>query len=270
MGLGLGLRAKLDRARKEVHYFAKNKLKRPRLYDIASAERVGCIYREPSDMPITDRIMLYALVRGLRPKTAVEIGVRWGGSARIITNAMEENGVGHLVGIDPVVKAFRVPERELHGRYTLIEGYSPQETPQARIMLGAPIEFAFIDGLHTFDACSKDIAGVIPFLAPGAHVLLHDTYHQGIDQAARQACEANRQLVDCGFITRNADAALPVCGDGLRLLRYGPVDSEALITEAYQRADMKVPPFSSDYWNRDAYLERITKRQATEKRQQPV
>jgi hypothetical protein len=59
---------------------------KPRLYNLNTSERVGCVYNEPTDKCSTDRLMLYALAHGLRPKLALQIGVRWGGSARIITH----------------------------------------------------------------------------------------------------------------------------------------------------------------------------------------
>ena len=104
MKLGLGLRKNFRKIRNEMSFFIENKFRRRNLYDLRTPERVGCIYHVPSDMEIADRLMLFALVRGLRPNRALEIGVRWGNSARIITNAMEENGVGKLVaelGVHP-------------------------------------------------------------------------------------------------------------------------------------------------------------------------
>jgi predicted O-methyltransferase YrrM len=258
MRLGLGLRAKILHLRDEVRYAAANTIGKPNLYDLNTAERVGCIYIEPSDMCATDRLMLYSLVRGLRPKLALEIGVRWGGSARIIANGMEENGAGRLVGIDPQIKSFRAKPAELHGRYKLIEGHSPEAIPQAVRMLGGPFDFVFIDGLHIYDAVIKDFGGVLPYLADGAHILFHDTYHQGIDQAIREIVKQHSSLIDCGFITRNPTIGYPVCYQGLRLVRKGQVSSEEIIKEAYQRNDLEAPPFSSDVWNYDEpYYNRI-------------
>ena len=94
------LRSKLRSIRNELRNIVYNRFTRPHLYCLANAERVGVVYHEPSDMCPTDKILLYALVRGLRPERALEIGVRWGGSARIMSNAMggerywSDSGVG--------------------------------------------------------------------------------------------------------------------------------------------------------------------------------
>jgi predicted O-methyltransferase YrrM len=265
MGLGLGLRAKFFRVRSEIRYFVSNTIGRPNLYDLNSPERVGCVYRVPTDMCATDRLMIYALVRGLRPRFALEIGARWGGSARIITNAMEENGIGFLVGIDPEIRNFRASQADLHGRYKLVQGYSPEAIAEAVRHLDGKLDFVFIDALHIYDAVLKDFRGVLPYLAPDAHVLFHDTYHQGIDAAIREVMAENPGLVDCGFITRSTVVAAPVSGQGLRLIRNGQVDSERLISEAYERHNQTPPPFTKDLWNYDEYYEKILKPKARDR-----
>src|SRR4051812_27628948 len=65
---------------------------RPNLYRMNTPERVGVVYSAPSDMRIDERLFLYAFVRGFCPERALEIGVARGGSAAIITSAMEEVG----------------------------------------------------------------------------------------------------------------------------------------------------------------------------------
>jgi predicted O-methyltransferase YrrM len=201
--------------------------------------------------------MLFALVRGLRPALALEIGARWGGSARIITNAMQENGVGRLIGIDPRPDVFRAKPGDLHRRYTLLEGYSPQAIPAAAQKAGGKFDFIFVDALHIYDAALADFRGCLPHLADGAHVLFHDAYHQGLDQAIGEVLVENSELVDCGIITRNAPPTFPVTGQGLRLIRKGPVDSKKLIREAYERNNETPPPFSRDVWNYDESYNRI-------------
>lgn len=256
MQLGLGLRATLRRGREEFLRTLRE-FRKPNLYDLSSPSRVGCIYREPNDMCETDRLMLFALVRGLRPNFALEIGARWGNSARIITNAMEENGVGRLIGIDPFPEAFSARPRELHGRYTLLKGYSPQAIPEAAKTIGHQFEFVFIDALHIYDAVLADFRGCLPHLADGAHVLFHDAYHQGVAEAIGTALAENLAFNDCGLITRDASIGFPVSYGGMRLLRKGGVDSKELISAAYQRNNHTPPPFSREVWNYDPYYNRL-------------
>lgn len=251
--LKLGLRNKWHKARAELRYWAANHLGQPNIFNLNTPERVGAIYNQPTDMCAADRIMIYALVRGLRPKRALEIGARWGGSGRIIANAMEDNGEGKVVGIDPEPGAFRAKPKDLHNRYELIAGFSPEQTPRASAILDGPIDFVFIDALHIYDAVLADFRGVIPFLAPGAHILFHDTYHQGVNAAVVAVLKENPDFVDCGIITRHPTLVDPMAYQGLRLVRVGSVDSLELISEAHTRAGKEKPRFSSAFWNHDEY-----------------
>jgi predicted O-methyltransferase YrrM len=259
MGLGLGLREKAKNIKTELGYWLYNNFKRPNLYGIGSKERIGIVYHEPSDMCFTDRIMLYALIRGLRPQRAMEIGVRWGGSAMIITAAMEDNGIGKLVGLDPAPEAFRAKPRELYGRYTLVRGYSPDDTKVAVKEMDQPLDFVFIDALHIHDAVLADFEGVVQYLGANAYVLFHDTYHQGINEAINKILSRHPDFTDCGFMTRNPDIGMPVSYQGLRLIRKGDIDGVGLISEAYQQKGLEVPAFSEKLWNYDEFANRIGK-----------
>ena len=129
-----GVRTALKQARRRLRdrfKLARERLARPNLYRLDTAERVGVVFTCQSDMRIDERLFLYSFVRGFQPERALEIGVLRGGSAAIITNAMEENGRGKLVGIDPAPE-MAVKERDLHGRYTLLREFSPQAIPAAR------------------------------------------------------------------------------------------------------------------------------------------
>jgi hypothetical protein len=115
--------------------------------------------------------------------------------------------------------------------------------------------------LHIYDAVLKDFSGILRYLADSAHILIHGTYHQGIDQAVREVIKTNSGLIDCGFITREPSIGYPVSYQGLRLVRKGAEDSEQLISESYERNNQKTPPFAREYWYFDEYYNRIWKRQ---------
>jgi predicted O-methyltransferase YrrM len=256
------VRRSLKRARRSMRdgiRAASRRLRRANLYRLDSPERVGVVYTAPSDMRIDERIFLYAFVRGFQPERALEIGVLRGGSAAIITNAMQENGKGSLVGIDPA-PAIQVPWATYHGRYTLIQKPSPDALPEARSAAGGPFELVLIDGLHIYDQVRKDIAAVLPVVADGAYVLFHDAFHYGVATAIREAVESNPGLQDCGYPCRTAvtgaDPWTPY--NGFRLLRYDAsggrsVDVEQVVAPVYAANRRTRPPLRRDSLNHDLW-----------------
>jgi predicted O-methyltransferase YrrM len=255
--MAFALRRKLGDIRRAAQTASRNLFLKPNLYDLSGSERIGAAFMHPSDMCVTDRIMLYALVRGLRPERVLEIGVRWGAGARIIASALEDNKYGTAVGVDPEPGSFGIPERHLHGRYRLVIGFSPQATKEAVALLGGPPNLVLVDAMHTGDAVHADFLGVLPFLEDGAHILFHDAFHQGVSTAIQEVIDANETLVDLGFITRNPELGSPISYQGLRLVRRGPVDFRALINNAYQTAGQTPPPIHRAFRNYDVYANRI-------------
>jgi predicted O-methyltransferase YrrM len=269
--LPVKLRSSLGDARRGVRNAfraARKRMARADLYRLDTPERVGVVFTAPSDMRIDERLFLYSFIRGLKPERALEIGVARGGSAAIITNAMEDNGAGRLVGIDPTPD-LRIEMKHLHGRYTLLTEYSPQAIPAAREASGAPFNFVLIDGLHMYDQVKKDIAGVLPHLAEGAYVLFHDAFHYGVATAIREAVEAGDTrgdtLVDCGYLCRTAnvynDPWTPY--NGFRLLRRASaadakvVDVEQVADPLYAAAGRPRPPLRRDSLNHDGWFCRM-------------
>ena len=49
----------------------------------------------------------------------------------------------------------------------------------------------FVDGDHSYGGCSADLANHFPGLAPGGHVLLHDTYMLSVQQATLDFTESH-------------------------------------------------------------------------------
>lgn len=249
--MGLGLRNKFYRVREEISYQLQNLTTSPR-------KSLRAAYLQPSDMCEPDKLMLYSLVRGLRPKRVLEIGVRWGGGARIISAALQDSGgEGKAVGIDPEPTAFRPNARDLHNRYSLHEGYSPGAIDAAVKKLGGKVDFCLIDAMHTHDHVLADLSGVLPHMETGGHIALHDTFHAGINAAVGEVLAQARHVADCGFLTRHPEIkdGIPVAYQGLRLLRVGPVNDAGLISASFSEkgltADLSPSIYNWDYhWNR--------------------
>ncbi|MEL6111366.1 MAG: CmcI family methyltransferase [Pseudomonadota bacterium] len=253
---GLGLKAKAKSLGEQLQMMAQHGA-RPRLVGNRSEDRIGVVFSEPHDMPLGDRILLYGLIRGLKPEAVLEIGVRWGGSARIIAAAMEANGRGAIVGLDPDLSNFRPHASELFGRYHLVEGYSPDDTEKALAKIGGMTDLVFIDAVHTYAAVKEDFRGVYEHLKPGAHILFHDAFHQGVQQAVQDVLAEYDGLTDLGMMSRNATSEPPLSYSGLHMVRFGETAFETLLTDAHARNGAEPPDIDEKYWNYDLYANRI-------------
>ncbi|MBI4552047.1 MAG: class I SAM-dependent methyltransferase [Candidatus Latescibacteria bacterium] len=231
-------------------------ISRPNLYRLSTPERVGVIYGNPTEMSLDERLLLFALIRGHRPERALEIGTRQGGSAAIITCAMEDNGAGRLIGVDPNPD-ITVNPRVFHGRFHLIARPSPEAVAEAREAAGGPFDFVLIDGVHVYDQVTKDIEGCLPHLTDGAYLLLHDAFNYGVREAIRAAIQAHSSLHDCGYVGTTVYTSEPLLTyRGLRLLRFDPspiADPQPLVEAAYRVAGKPVPPADPDLLNHDEW-----------------
>ena len=171
-----------------------------------------------------ERLCLYSLVYGLAPRYALEIGSYTGGSAMIISGALDDVGLGgRLMCIEPNGAAIDARARSTiahHGVFGV--GFFPDDVPET--FDGRPtdglFEFCFYDADHTEDFVARTLALVPRYLAPGGFIVSHDSYNaaqaRDIDTAVRTA-----GLIDCGMITRCAnDVAEPgQLYGGMRLLK---------------------------------------------------
>lgn len=98
-------------------------LRRPNIYRASTPERLGIVYSAPTHLSISERLFLYAIVRGTVPQRVLEIGTNRGGSAAIISAAMEDNGVGRIIGVDPVRRVDPALQR-YYGRFYMIADLS--------------------------------------------------------------------------------------------------------------------------------------------------
>ena len=144
---------------------------------------------------LAERIYLYAIVRHLKPRAAVETGVANGFSTVFTLLALERNGEGHLHSIDlprivgeddrvdfyegegragvppEHVPGWLVPDH-LRGRWTLRLGRSQDELPPLLKNLGE-LDFFMHDSEHSYDCMSFEFARAWPKLREGG-VLVSD------------------------------------------------------------------------------------------------
>ncbi|MDD1721332.1 MAG: class I SAM-dependent methyltransferase [Euryarchaeota archaeon] len=229
---------------------------------IVVKDRVGIAFSAPSDMPIEDRLFLYSVVRAFKPYRALEIGVRWGGSALIITNAMEDNKAGTLVGIDPTPQ-IKSKKEAFYGRYTLLEKSSPEAIPEAADLLGGQLDLVLLDSIHIFEQVYTELKAVLPWMSEDGIILVHDAFHYGVHAAIQKTIKEHTDVADCGFVNRtpNVTASQWTPYGGLYMLKMNGKGSTYLkqVELTYKSRNVPVPQLGDDILNHDIWYCRAIK-----------
>lgn len=101
---------------------------------------------------------LYQTVRRQRPRIAIEVGMAYGVASLAILSALRDSGPeGKLISIDPNQSSewkgggvAAIAKAGLSDRHELIEEYDYDALPRLRAS-GLRVDFAYLDGWHTFD-----------------------------------------------------------------------------------------------------------------------
>ena len=214
----------------------------------------GVIYSAPTHLSTPERLFLYTIVRGTIPQRALEIGTALGGSAAIIAAAMEDNGVGTIVGIDPLRRVDPALPRYFK-RFHLVECAAPIGIDEAARLAGGNFDLMFYDGPNVHTATSEIIAAVIPHLSERAYIILDNGLHYGVHQAIDDVIEMDSRLHDCGFVcvklgVHDRHAAY----NGLRLVRFESnrvSDPQPIIDREYRASGLNPPQFDLEALNHD-------------------
>jgi len=129
-----------------------------------------------------DAYFINGLIRKLKPKNCLEVGVARGGSAVIILNAIKDIQDSVLVSMDLNDKLFIDKSKETG--YTVKE-FFPELTKNWKLFTGdqphkfldklnMKFDFLFLDTAHFTPGEMINIIEVLPFLNEGAVVVLHD------------------------------------------------------------------------------------------------
>lgn len=127
-------------------------------------------------------LLLYEMVRELRPENTLEIGVRQAQSTRSILAALDHHKHGLHTSVDLGDRSDRVPEF-LSPFWRQVVGDSHKEETLAKVS-DRTYQFLLIDGDHSYEGVKKDFEMYTPLVEPGGYVLLHDTHNinEGVPQ----------------------------------------------------------------------------------------
>jgi Methyltransferase domain len=125
--------------------------------------------------------MAWCLARHLRPRRALETGVGRGLTTRVLLEAFDRNGDGHLWSVDlpPLLERGLAAQcgaavtPRLHDRWTLVAGSSRHVLPTLLPAIGR-LDLFVHDSMHTTRNVTFELARVWPVLTSGGAVLVDD------------------------------------------------------------------------------------------------
>ena len=117
-----------------------------------------------------EAVLLYGLVRATRPNVVLELGAAYGFSTVHLATACRDNGGGFVYSVEPhdwrrTLATAWLRKGKLEGWARIEKDLTAQE---------GKIDFAFIDAEHTQEAVSGYLLALLPRLAMGATIAIHD------------------------------------------------------------------------------------------------
>jgi predicted O-methyltransferase YrrM len=135
----------------------------------------------------TERKFIHGLVRYLRPKRILEIGVWYGGGSAVLLNAIGDFKDSKLVSIDLSKEAVwppgSVPKKTgwfakekffKNKNWKLITGKDTSEVIEKLVEIDGIFDFCIIDTGHIHPIESLNFLTVLPFLSDNAVIIIHD------------------------------------------------------------------------------------------------
>jgi hypothetical protein len=159
--------------------------------------------RMPVEVPGLGRDDLAVIFHELGFREGVEIGVKEGDYSEVL---LRSNPGLHLRSVDPwlvrdgyrdrrgqdVFDRYEAKARQVLAKYPgseIVKGFS---VDVARSLPDGIVDFVYIDGHHSFQAATNDIAEWLPKIRPGGIISGHDyaRYRNGFDNKAKEVVDA--------------------------------------------------------------------------------
>ncbi len=136
--------------------------------------------------------LLHHFLRSIKPRCVLETGTYRGLSTCFLAAALCENGLGGTVhAIDPWAIPHLWEGSELEAFVTWHPLSSQDALPEIEAV--APLDFMFIDSIHTYAQSSWEVAHFEPLLRPGGYIALHDSLvHNGVGRTVQHLYDSPR------------------------------------------------------------------------------
>lgn len=181
---------------------------------------------------------LYALVRLLKPRFALETRCRFGITATAIGGALRDNGRGRLVTIEPDRECFRVAAERISA-IDLQAFVHPVRGSSLDYIAPEKIELALFDS--ELPIRGEEFRHFLPMLAPEAMVLFHDS-----SSAQRTVRDTVDALTSEGLL----EAMLLPTPRGLAICRLRDGRSRSPSKNYFGKIDQLIRGFGQRLWSR--------------------
>jgi hypothetical protein len=170
------------------------------------AEDVGA---SRSLLSIAARALLYATVRNLEPEHVVEIGTYQGGTAEVLSRALQANGHGMLHTVSPYDAARFGPtlaqwpdELRAHVTYHDVTSMAFYiRMAEQRIRPGVVL----VDGNHDHEFAAFDIWSAARRMTPGGFIFIDNVSQAGPYRAAMEFLAPHPEWRNCGIVPGEND-----------------------------------------------------------------
>lgn len=125
-----------------------------------------------------EKMLLYWLIRELKPRNVVETGTHRGLTSLYMAHALFDNGQGHLTTCDPNTEW---GQRGNFAKFPELLPYVTFWPIKGKQLNVEDIDFAFVDGFHGFKDVYDELKTLLPKLSKSAVVILHDCWYEKED-----------------------------------------------------------------------------------------
>ena len=160
-------------------------------------------YPENSLLAASERVILYQLIRSLKPKRVLEIGSYYAGTSEVLARVLWANGVGELITIDPfgtervpkIIKTWPKPLQDLASFYSQ-SSMDFFGTTAANLCF----DLIVIDGNHDYSFALFDIMTSAIKISPGGIIIMDNAEQPGVFWAAKHFLQLNPSWQEIGGV----------------------------------------------------------------------
>ncbi|MDR0912512.1 MAG: class I SAM-dependent methyltransferase [Methanobrevibacter sp.] len=157
-------------------------------------------YLELSEMLVSEQKFLNGIIRELKPKNILEVGVAAGASSLIILNAIKDSNDSFLTSIDYNEKYYRDSNKKtgflvekhmslsLLNKWDFYAGGFVSKFIEGIVKDKGKFDLCLLDTVHSVPGELLDILMILPFMKENGIIILHDTNYNIYNQNGISNC----------------------------------------------------------------------------------